>query len=312
MSALHSLVSPKTSLLAAGLLDGCMTWLSGNVDFFDPFKDGELSGLCEIPLSELAILTLCALRSGVRIDQHIIARFLDLLESSYTEPSYEERPFREPEALVSHLIVHAALWQSGRLKSRAWHTAAERLVRHGTLTAPSLPPHRMMELRHALDLAGVCHDMPPYHALFEATIAARPLNPIFVSKPEAYILTHVLFYASDLGAREPLGIDAANRVRLEATLERLLAMHVAAGDWDLAAEFVFSSQCLRRPNCYLDVAMEYLIRAQRPSGAVPGTRATSVATPDGSGSVNDQQDISAFYHTTLVSALAAISLQDVS
>ncbi|MCZ4126095.1 DUF6895 family protein [Streptomyces sp. H39-S7] len=289
------------------VLEGALTWIDGHLPHFDPFKDGELTGLCEIPLSELAILTLSAQRCSRPVDTAVTTRFLDLLESTHHKPLYQERPFREPETLVSHLVVAVALERGGRLDGCAFLASIEQLIEASTLTAPALPPHRMMELRHALDLGQVGHGLPSYLTLYRSTMPARPVNPIYVSRAEAYILTHVIFYAADLGFRSPEGICAGERKRLAKLVERLLGMYIVARNWDLTAELILSALCLRNPCAFNDVGWQCLVSAQRADGAVPGTRgrpkeAAMPTTPE-----DIDADVGSCYHTTLVSALAALS-----
>ena len=161
----------------------------------------------------------------------------------------------------------------------------------------------MMELRHALDLAHVCHELPTHHALYRRTTPAQPVNPIFVTKAEAYIITHVIFYAADLGHRPPTGISGRERCRLAKLVERLLGMHIVARNWDLTAEFILSAICLRKPCAFIELGWQCLVSAQRTDGAIPGIR----AFPVGNTVPATADDIGACYHTTLVSALAALS-----
>jgi len=282
---------------AGRVLDGARGWIDRHLEHFDPFKDGELSGLCEIPLTELALLELLDAGGAVTPDEPRRRRRLELLASAQSAAAYRERPFREPETLVSHLLVAAALSAAGRADAPLDAAAIARLVRASTLTVPALPPHRTMELRHALDLCGIAHEMPSYAALFRATLAAHAPNPIFMSNPEAYILTHVVFYATDLGRRAPLGIDARERARLGRLAERLLGMYLAVGNWDLSAELIFTSRCLGTANAFADAGWRCIADAQTPDGGVPGTRWRSGLEPD--------DDTATRYHTTLVTAIAA-------
>ncbi|QLH23608.1 hypothetical protein [Streptomyces sp. Rer75] len=285
------------------VVEGALGWIDKNLSHFDPFKDGELTALCEIPLSELAILTLSAQRCSTPVDMAVITRFLDFLESAHHNPAYRERPFREPETLVPHLVVAAALEHGGRIDGLTYRAAVETLVEASTVTAPALPPHRMMELRHALDLGRVRHGLPSYLTLYRGTMPARPLNPIYISRAEAYVLTHVIFYAADLGHRPAQGISEDERERLGKLVERLLGMYIAARDWDLTAELILSARCLRSPSAFDDLGWECLASAQRADGAVPGLRARLEE-----GDAPDVElEASACYHTTLVSALAGLS-----
>ncbi|MFE6775307.1 DUF6895 family protein [Streptomyces sp. NPDC057702] len=327
-----------SSAMAERVADGALGWIDENLSYFDPFKDGELTGLCEIPLTELAILTYSAQRSARHVDAAVIARFLDFMEAAYRRPVYQERPFREPETLVSHLVVAAALAHGRRLDGASYQRVVERLVRASTVTAPSLPPHRMMELRHALDLSGVRHDLPSYPALYRGTMPARPVNPVYVTRAEVYVLTHVIFYAADLGHRPARGMSDGERGRLARLVDRLLGMCIAARDWDLTAELILSARCLRRPAFFEPWGWECLVATQRADGSVPGLRArlaqaeaaprdparagarTRRETPGESlGELNGEPDtepgagpdaeatVDSRYHTTLVSALAALA-----
>jgi hypothetical protein len=164
------------------VLEGALSWIVRHLDYFDPFKDGELSGLCEIPLAELAILVLCAIRPRGRARTKHVEKFLDFLEDIHHRPEYWQRPFRAPETLVSHVVVAAALAHSGRLSFRSFRSPFEQLVLASTLMAPALAPHRHMELRHALDVARVSHALPSFRKLFLKTLAAHEVNPIMLTK----------------------------------------------------------------------------------------------------------------------------------
>lgn len=218
------------------------------------------------------------------------------MEATHARAVYRDRPFREPETLVSHLVVAVALERGGRIDAGTYRAAIERLVEASTVAAPALPPHRRMELRHALDLARVRHTLPSYRALYRATLASQPVNPVFMTTAEAYILTHVIFYAADVGARAPAGIDAGERTRLGRLVERLLGMSVAARNWDLTAEMLLSTRCLRSSVALRDVAWECIADAQIADGAVPGTRWQP-----------DADVAETCYHTTLVTSLAALA-----
>jgi hypothetical protein len=295
------------------ILDGALSWLAGNRSFFVPFRDGQLIGLTVIPLSELAILTLSLLRTEVKsVESSLIDQFLDVLEQAYDERVFRERPFREPESLVSYLMIKIALERGGRVSQNSQRAELVRLVRFSNLTASALPPHRTLELRHALDLAEVPHQMPSYRDLYLRTIAAKEINPIFLSRPEAYILTHVLFYIADLGHFPPRGITASDRSRLSILVNQLLGMSLVSRNWDLTAEFILSAFCLDTPVEFMDIGWEYLSSAQRSDGSVPGLRSQSMDEGDSRlGSplavTGSTEYISACYHTTLVAALASLT-----
>ncbi|MFL5963488.1 MAG: DUF6895 family protein [Gaiellaceae bacterium] len=291
-------VGARSATAPLRVLDGALSWLTEHLDHFNPFEDGELSGLCEVPLAELSILTLCGLRCAATPPWDF-GLFLDHIESISSNPVYQQRPFREPETLVSHVIATAALDCSGRAVDLD-RVGLSRLVQASTLPAPALAPHRMMELRHALDLVRIRHRLPSYRTLFRRSFASHTVNPIFMSRPEAYVLTHVVFYATDLGNCAPRGIAPLETAALSRRVVQLLAMSICEGNWDLTAEFLFSWYLLAGSR-HLPLAQEAwrcLSSAQRADGSVPGPR----ADPDKAA----EADVGAYYHTTLVCALAAL------
>jgi hypothetical protein len=288
------------------ILTPALRWLESHATFFDPFRSGTLVGLNEIPLSELGILTLSLLRvSGSEETARATKTFLDVLEQACEQPVFRQRPFREPESLVSHLIVMAALELGGRLRVGNEREAFARLIKASNLCAPSLPPHRTMELRHAADLARLPVRMPTYRALYRRTAAARPLNPIFLSRAEHYIITHVIFYATDLGFEAPQGIDVAEQARLAGLIQQLLGMSVAAADLDLTAEFLLCSLALGHQGAFDEIAWSRIRASQQEDGAVPGRRAAHQQPSDHPRDAFDE--VAASYHTTLVCALAALT-----
>ena len=176
------LKQPCDAIPLRRVLHGALSWIDSHITYFDPFKEGELTGFCEVPLAELAIIVLCILRrtSKARIPKsrpQELGKYLELLEATFHHPEYWHRPFRAPETLVSHIIVAAALERAGRIQPGSYQIPFERMVRASTLTAPGLAPHHLMELRHALDLAQVKHELPSYRSLYLNTLAAYDINP---------------------------------------------------------------------------------------------------------------------------------------
>jgi hypothetical protein len=295
------------------ILEGALSWLDGNRSFFMPLSADQLIGPSVIPLSELAILTLSLLRTEAKsVECSLIDRFLDVLEQAYEESVFRERSFRDPESLVSYLMVKVALERGGRVSPNSQRAELARLVRFSNLAAPALPPHRTMELRHALDLAAVSHEMPSYRDLYLRTMVAREINPIFLSRPEAYVLTHVVFYIADLGYCLPRGITTSDRWRLSTLINQMLGMSLVSRNWDLTAEFILSALCLDTPGEFIDIGWNYLSEAQRSDGSVPGWRSQSMDEDDSClesplGVTAPTDYVSACYHTTLVAALASLT-----
>jgi len=129
-------------------------------------------------------------------------------------------------------------------------------------------------------------------------------SPDAYTKAEAYVITHVLFYASDLGQRAPLGLTVRDIERLDKAVNQLLGMYISARNWDLTAELISSSHCLRRSSLFVSFAWDCIRGSQHSDGAVPGPRYQQVKEIEHS--VHDAPIVEACYHTTLVCAIAAL------
>lgn len=117
-------------------------------------------------------------------------------------------------------------------------------------------------------------------------------------------MTHTAFYLGDFGRTAPgLGEDAL--AHAGDLVDRLLRHCVRREQWDLAAElvltrFILGSEPLDTPSGA--AAVECLVRAQRPDGAIPGRSAALAAHPSAPGG----EFFRKAYHTTLVTALMAL------
>jgi hypothetical protein len=272
----------------AALLDGVVGWIDRHLSTFRP---GQPAGPGQPdPIADLALLTVSAVRWTDAVPRRSTTGWLDVLEAVHHHPAHRRRSYREPGALVPYLLVAAALVHGGRIGPDDHPPALHRLVRATAGQAALLPAHRVMRLRHALDLAGVGHTLPPYRALHRVGAPYRLVNPVFLTDREIRWVTDVVACLTDLGHGPAAGADDAELGRLAALVERLLGMCVADGDWALTAGLLLAQWSLQRPGHHVEPAWRCLASAQRPDGSLP---AHSAAT-DGD------------RHTTLVTALAAL------
>lgn len=102
-----------------------------------------------------------------------------------------------------------------------------------------------------------------------------------LTTPQAYALTHTAFYLGDFGRVAPGIVDGV--LEHARDLVRRMLLHCVEHDrWDLAAElvltqFVLGEDPLRTPSGA--AAVECLVRAQRPDGAIPARSAALMASP---------------------------------
>src|SRR5262249_44813089 len=121
------------------------------------------------------------------------------------------------------------------------------VVDTGYALAVEMVPFRMMDLRHVLDHAGIRHTLPVMeYSLARTMLAQRP--PVFyLTSADVYCLTHTIFYLTDFGFTpvdliEPSSLEVYRRLA-----EQLLGLYVRLRDWDLTAELLVCTHCLKSP-----------------------------------------------------------------
>ncbi|MGA5193007.1 DUF6895 family protein [Streptomyces exfoliatus] len=330
--------------LSAGALD----WLGTRLDHFDPFSASGRSathGKAKAAL-ELALLCHCASRPAGGAPGDTLAGGPDGAVDSGPGGGVGSRPGGSPSdapsalggatALVRRLwqdpdfprllddvppyastyrLVYAALAPDGIDDTQC--RAALGLLDPAFLAPGRKSPYRRIEIRYYADKAGVRHAVESYAELLPGSplVALRPAtlghaaseDTAPLTTPEAYALTHTAFYLGDFG-RTTTGLTGSALAHARDLVDRMLWHCVGHERWDLAAElvltqFILGSDPLDTPSGA--AAVECLVRAQRSDGALPGRSAALAASPSASAG----EFFRKAYHTTLVTALAALTVQ---
>ncbi|MFE6836670.1 DUF6895 family protein [Streptomyces sp. NPDC057705] len=291
---------------------GALSWLSGNLDRFDPFSAGAPSaplGRAKAAL-ELALLCHCAAR--LPDPPEALGEAGALVRKLWQDPDLPRLFADIPKHGSTYALIYAAL---------APDTIDDTQVRAALagLDAELLAPqgksaYQRIEIRHYADKAGIRHTVEPYAELLPdsplvAFRAAEPGDPASqdgapLSEPQAYAVTHTAFYLGDFGRTAP-GLAGRALAHARDLVDRLLVHCVEHDRWDLAAElvltqYILGSEPLDTPSGA--AAVECLVRAQRPDGAIPGRSAALRADPSAPGT----EFFRKAYHTTLVTALMAL------
>lgn len=210
--------------------------------------------------------------------------------------AFQDQAPRNPRAVVLFLSVHALARAEGRAppSERAWLRRALHL--HASQQRERTP-HRAMEL----DLVARWADVPIGGAArtrghLRASMLSRPVNAFSLDTAGAYILTHLLMYLTDFGARGDVELPFARDVR--DTLAHLCVYFAHRRNWDVCGELLLCWDAARLPrDTVYGRTWRALLHAQRPNGALDG--------PVGAPSHADAASTFAHaYHTTLVLALA--------
>ncbi|MEU3907101.1 hypothetical protein AB0F20_25295 [Streptomyces goshikiensis] len=291
---------------------GALGWLGGNLDFFDPFSANVRSAPLARAKAALELALLCHCADRLAEPPQALGEAGALVRKLWQDPDLPRLFAEVPKYTSGYGLIYAALAPD------AIDDAQVRAVLAGLDPAFLSPwgksPYQRVEVRHYADKAGVRHTIEPYTELLPHSplVAFRAAGPgeapsgdgAPLTLPQAYAVTHTAFYLGDFGRTSPgLGGDALAHARDLA--DRLLRHSVEHDLWDLAAElvltqFILGGEPLDTPSGA--AAVECLVRAQRPDGALPGRSAASAADPSASGG----EFFRAAYHTTLVTALMAL------
>uniref|UniRef100_A0AAU2JJH0 DUF6895 domain-containing protein n=1 Tax=Streptomyces sp. NBC_00049 TaxID=2903617 RepID=A0AAU2JJH0_9ACTN len=291
---------------------GALGWLGGNLDHFDPFSASARSathGKAKAAL-ELALLCHCAAR--LADPPEALGEARALVRKLWQDPDLPRLFADVPKYASTYGLIYAALAPDAIDDTQVRATLAR--LDPAFLSPRGKSPYQRIEIRHYADKAGVHHTVEPYaellpHSPLVAFRAAEPGDATSqdgapLTDPQAYAVTHTAFYLGDFGRTAP-GLGEGALAHARDLVDRLLRHCVEHDRWDLAAElvltrFILGSDPLDTPSGA--AAVECLVRAQRPDGAIPGRSAALAAHPSAPGG----EFFRKAYHTTLVTALMAL------
>ncbi|MFF8606816.1 DUF6895 family protein [Streptomyces sp. NPDC015346] len=325
------------------LVAGALGWLGRNLDHFDPFSASARSATHTKAKAalELALLCHCAARTeggaapeGLTAPEELTGATA-LVHKLWQDPEFPRLFDEVPRYAATYGLIYAALAPDGiddtQCRATVARLAPDFLSPHGK------SPYRRIEIRYYADKAGVRHGIEPYAELLPrspllALRAAGPEDPPSrdraaedgasrdgaaenptprngaapLATSEAYALTHTGFYLGDFGRTAP-GLAGGALAHARDLVDRMLRHCVEHDRWDLAAElvltqFILGDEPLHTPSGA--AAVECLLRAQRPDGAIPGRSAALTASP----SATAGEFFGKAYHTTLVTALMALTV----
>ncbi|MFD4870731.1 DUF6895 family protein [Streptomyces sp. NPDC058412] len=291
---------------------GALGWLGGNLDYFDPFSAGSRSATHGKAKAALELALLCHCTARLADPPGALGEAGALVRKLWQDPDLPRLFADVPKYASTYGLIYAALAPDAIDDTQVRATLAR--LEPEFLSPQGKSPYQRIEIRHYADKAGVRHTVEPYaellpHSPLVAFRAAEPggansQDGAPLTEPQAYAVTHTAFYLGDFGRTAPrLGEDAL--AHAQDLVERLLRHCVEHDRWDLAAElvltrFILGSEPLDTPSGA--AAVECLVRAQRPDGALPGRSAAQAAHPSASGA----EFFAKAYHTTLVTALMAL------
>lgn len=291
---------------------GALGWLAGNLDHFDPFSAGAPPTALAKAKAALELALLCHCAGRLADPPEALGEAGALVRKLWQDPDLPQLFADVPKYASTYGLIYAALTPDAIDATLVRATLAG--LDPEFLSPRGKSAYQRIEIRHYADKAGVRHTIGPYaellpHSPLVAFRAAEPGDATSedgapLTEPQAYAVTHTAFYLGDFGRTAP-SLDAGALAHARDLVDRLLVHCVEHDRWDLAAElvltqFILGSEPLDTPSGA--AAVECLVRAQRPDGAIPGRSAALEAHPSASGA----EFFGKAYHTTLVTGLMAL------
>ena len=288
-----------------------LDWLVGNIDEFDPFKDGRPFEIKHgQKVGELAIL-LHAYSSltGDRDSEHV-NRLVTLLASVQKNPAFTDRLLRSPVEFVLFAEVYASLRSLGHDDPNQ-RELIQRVIDAHFLDHTERLPHRTMDIVSCLEWGAFRHTFPSLESLYASSILGRVPMAAFLDEDALYFLTHVIMFLYGFGIRKNVALPAERTQNLGSVLSALLISCATEHHWDLLAELLMCWDCIGLASTFVsERAWEVLLQLQKEDGAIPGPEWAEKLhqaleqkdknhQPGGRGLYFDHH-----YHTTLVGIIA--------
>lgn len=254
-------------------------WVHTNLDSFAPPHGSWSVGSVGNGLGNLLDLAIvCRTARGQHLPTpvaRLIETCLDRIAEIFHHRSFHDALIRSAPLFLRYLWLLAVLRDVDRLADPLEHAAAQRMVDfgYGDLLAAARSAQETLEASYILRIAGLqAPGVPALGDLYPRCALAWPLDPVYVTEKDAYQVTHMILFLSDMGSHPVLDLTFAERTRAEDEIEELLGLYVAAGHWDLTAELLLCRLALSRPDSRLaGLARTSLLAAQLPDGVVPGS-----------------------------------------
>ncbi len=277
-----------------------LDWVVDHLGDFRPFDEAGLySPKRTKPFNELALMFGVYAAAGGNTDSSAGLAIGEFLRAVSDRADYTDWALRFPAELVNYAELYAALQEYGYEAEELRHRV-QRAVDSGAPWQFERLPHRLLELRAALDWAGVTHSLPSIADLSAQTILGGPVSADVLPTSSIYAATHVIFFSSRFGLDQAAIPEWLQSASVRSLLCDLLVVTSQVRNWDLLGELLLCWDCLGFAHDLVTEAGWASFReAFLPDGAVlPHLRATE----NGSRAV----DFGLVYHTTLVAVLAGM------
>jgi hypothetical protein len=291
-----------------------INWVFHHLNRFTPFDDDDIYHPSRTkPFIELAIMfAVCAAVTG-DTSSPAVQSAAQLFQAASKRADFTDWALRFPADLVNYaelcVVVDELGGDAGELRHRL-----QSAVDAGAISQIERLPHRLLELRAALDWAGVVNSLPPTGDICAQTILGKTLSASLLSDSAIYAITHVILFGSRFGIMQGDFPDWLRSAPVRSLLCDLLVVTSQARNWDLLGELLLCWDCIGfRHDLITTAGWASFLDAFRADGAVLPSPTNGV---DGKARPEDMQaehadeasDFDHVYHTTLVAVLAGTVL----
>jgi hypothetical protein len=289
-------------------------WIVNHLDRFTPFDDDDTYCVSRTkPFIELALMF--AVYVAVTRDKvsPTVQRAAQLFQAASKRPDFTDWTLRFPAEIVNYAELCAAVDElggdAGELRYRL-----QSAVDAGALSQIERLPHRLLELRAALDWAGVVHSLPTIGDICAQTILGKALSAPLLTDSAIYAVTHVIIFGCRFSLLQGALPGWLRSAPVRTLLCDLLVVTSQERNWDLLGELLLCWDCLGFEHDQVTAAgWASFLDAFRADGAVlPGPakdvddKAKREVMP--AEHADDASDFDHVYHTTLVAVLAGTVL----
>lgn len=303
-----SLTSYESNRALGAGLTRAVGWVEQHLSAFDPFtNDRVYSVVFAQRVGELAVAVYahCMLLPDQAAQ---MAPLIDMLDAVRRRPNFSHRVLRHPAEFVLNAEVYGILRRLQRedLEHRA---LVQRAIDAGLLDQVERYPHRELDVRLALDWAGVDHPWPSMSEIaYKSPLLRKRPSALFLDEATTYALTHLVMFITDFGVRRDTTASYPALLSVE-LFDGLIAAACLDRHWDLLGELLFCVEALGLPSSDVcEQGWSLFLALQHDDGSFPGPHRTPMAALlAGDDLCTEEQrevEIAHHYHTTLVAWFA--------
>lgn len=296
----------------AQFLKGVLSWLSANVNLFDPPQEDEIfdvapesivPGRSRKAFGELGL----ALRLCHRVPELRSQPEVRVLSNAWLAMARRRNIFFDARRRI-HLVplmavastVFLALHEVPESARRALQTVLDRrFVDRTERSAWS-----QIDIAYYFSAIGLRHQFPDLATLFRRSSLLYPPALPYAQRIDLYATTHLIFHLSDYGADKLQGATQSEVAEIRDYVSLALSTLLAERDFDLAGELLLAHICLgSNPDALSYFASGALAKAQQPGGFIPDLSWLNGLKEAENTLERTTQEFFAVYHPTLVALI---------